>query len=168
MVVNTQHFCNASFRCSEMQPSEREAQMGARYGSCVLLSWPRQHCSRMKLVWLSRAAFNGKSHKISFLLLWFPILLAYSEVVILTPLLSGIRWVGKGRHPVIKIGMCSSTWRNSISQELVPVDNSFIHLQQIWFLCLMYCEAEEGAHTLQKSVWFLLEDCVKDVQNRID
>lgn len=165
MVVNTQHFCNTSFRCSEVQPREREAQMGACYGSCVLLGQPRQLCIRMKPVWFSRTAFNGKSHKISFLL-WFPVLFAYSEVVVLTMLLSGIRRLGRGRYAVIKIGMCSSTWQNSISQELVLVDNSCIHLQPIRFLWPMHCELEEGAYTLQKSRREL-EECVKDVQNRL-
>lgn len=103
--VSTQHFCQVSFRCSAVLPrSKKHSWLSLMEAVCCSAGQ-----SRLKLAWFSFC--NGKSHKIFLLLWWLPILLAHREVVILA-LLSG--WVGGGRHPVIKAGMCSSTWQNSV------------------------------------------------------
>lgn len=116
-----------------------EAWLGASDGKHVLLGLLWQRCTRMKLVWFCRAAFNGITHKYPSSCCDSVPCLQLGGYPNTALLLSGTRRVGKaqlrGRQPVVQISVCLGAWRDSLSQELVTVENSFIHFQLSFVSC---------------------------------
>lgn len=143
MLVSTQHFCNVSFRCSEVHPREREAQIGACYGNCCCpvgngSSVPRWSWSDSSWQHLmanpARYPFSCCNSLSCLLTMW-----CYPDTL-------GDQAGEEGKKP-----SCDD---RHVFKHLVklPVDNSFIHLKLICFLWPVYCELEQG-HTPCKKVY---------------